>query len=92
MGIGGRALISLTRRKLVLSPPRQLIWIDAAVADGRPPSNVLKAKLPLNDSFKRIQNFVAGEDKPSLVMVCVAISDWCLQWPILARSKSGGGR
>jgi len=71
MGIGDQMPIPLTPHKLIVSPPRQAFWIDTAVGERRPPlSKSLKAEFPLGHSFKRIQNFVAGEAAPELVMVC----------------------
>lgn len=71
MKIGEQMPISIAPHKLVVSPPRQPFWIGASIGDGRAGrSNIAKAAFPLEESFKRIQNFVAGKGSPELVMVC----------------------
>ena len=71
MGIGDRMPIALTPHKLIVSPPREPFWIDTAVCERRSAvSNVVKAALPTGDSFQRVENLVAGEGAPALVMVC----------------------
>jgi len=71
IGIGDRMPIPLTPHKLIVSPPRQPFWIDTVFSErGTVVSNIVKAQFPIADSFKRIDNFVAGEGAPALVMAC----------------------